>query len=423
MREIPALETMEEGASLGENGAGELHLELWYLLTSAAALLLVCFYAVYMSVHLLALSYAWRWLHSKTAELTQQKLTGVEFAPGVSIIKPIIGCDPHLKTNLESFFQLKYPKYEILMCVAEMGEVPSLQVVHDLLSQYPHVPVRILQGEASIGVNPKINNMIAAYRAAQYNLIWISDISILTTPHTLSELVSHISPNHIALVHQLPFTTGVKSFADCLDKVYFGTQHSRVYLVANVLGQNCANGMSWLLKRSCLEEVGGLAAFSEYLAEDFFIGKALWSGGWRFVLSTLPAFQNPSHRSLTSYQSRIIRWGRLRATMMPWPGLVEPFTECFGLGLLGALCLHRLLHIHPLLFLLVHTSVWFTFDLVLLKLIENGPLPQLWQVGVAWCLRELWTFPLFMGGVWSREILWKGGRFRLKFGGKAVKLD
>ena len=127
--------------------------------------------------------------------------------------------------------------------------------------------------------------------------------------------------------------------------------------------------------------------------------------GWRFVLSTLPALQNPSHRSLSSYQSRIIRsaavcpaffttsfctrmeiimmaqvlspacmlynrWGRLRATMMPWPGLVEPFTECFGLGLLGALCLHRLLHIHPVLFLLVHTSVWFTFDLVLLKLIE-----------------------------------------------------
>ena len=59
MREIPALERMEEGASLGENGAGELHLELWYLLTSAAALLLVCVYAVYMSVHLLALSYAW----------------------------------------------------------------------------------------------------------------------------------------------------------------------------------------------------------------------------------------------------------------------------------------------------------------------------------------------------------------------------
>ena len=64
------------------------------------------------------------------------------------------------------------------------------------------------------------------------------------------------------------------------------------------------------------------------------------------------------------------RWGRLRATMMPWPGLVEPFTECLGLGVLGALCLHRLLHLNPLVFLLVHTLVWFLFDLLLMKLIE-----------------------------------------------------
>ena len=56
--------------------------------------------------------------------------------------------------------------------------------------------------------------------------------------------------------------------------------------------------------------------------------------------------------------------------MMPWPGLIEPFTECFGLGLLGAMCVHHLLLANPILFLLVHTAVWFTFDLLLLKLIE-----------------------------------------------------
>ena len=56
--------------------------------------------------------------------------------------------------------------------------------------------------------------------------------------------------------------------------------------------------------------------------------------------------------------------------MMPWPGLIEPFTECFGLGLLGAMCAHHLLLANPILFLLVHTAVWFTFDLLLLKLIE-----------------------------------------------------
>ena len=56
--------------------------------------------------------------------------------------------------------------------------------------------------------------------------------------------------------------------------------------------------------------------------------------------------------------------------MMPWPGLIEPFTECFGLGLIGALSTRYLLHVNPVVFLLMHTVVWFTFDLLLLKTIE-----------------------------------------------------
>ena len=60
-------------------------------------------------------------------------------------------------------------------------------------------------------------------------------------------------------------------------EVYFGTQHSRVYIWANLIGENCANGMSWVLKKAALDAEGGVTAFSEYLAEDFFIGKALWN--------------------------------------------------------------------------------------------------------------------------------------------------
>ena len=56
--------------------------------------------------------------------------------------------------------------------------------------------------------------------------------------------------------------------------------------------------------------------------------------------------------------------------MMPWPGLVEPFTECFGLGLLGAVCVYQFHLLNPLLFLLAHTSIWFIFDIMLLKAIE-----------------------------------------------------
>ena len=49
-----------------------------------------------------------------------------------------------------------------------------------------------------------------------------------------------------------------------------------MYLWANLIGRNCATGMSWVIKKSAIEQEGGLMMFSEYLAEDYFIGKALW---------------------------------------------------------------------------------------------------------------------------------------------------
>ena len=58
--------------------------------------------------------------------------------------------------------------------------------------------------------------------------------------------------------------------------MYFGTHVARIYLLGSLLGTNCAIGMSWLLRKSALEREGGLEAFKDALAEDYFIGKALW---------------------------------------------------------------------------------------------------------------------------------------------------
>ena len=66
------------------------------------------------------------------------------------------------------------------------------------------------------------------------------------------------------------------------------------------------------------------------------------------------------------------RWGRLRTTMMPWPGLLEPFTECLCLGVISALCSSYLFSVSVPLFLLLHTALWFCFDLLLIRTIEVG---------------------------------------------------
>lgn len=60
-----------------------------------------------------------------------------------------------------------------------------------------------------------------------------------------------------------------------IPQVYFGTHHSRMYILATLANKNCANGMSWLVRKEALEQEGGIEAFREYLAEDFYMNQAL----------------------------------------------------------------------------------------------------------------------------------------------------
>ena len=48
-----------------------------------------------------------------------------------------------------------------------------------------------------------------------------------------------------------------------------------MYISANLIGQNCLTGMSCMIKKGILEDIGGLEALAVYLAEDFFMGKTI----------------------------------------------------------------------------------------------------------------------------------------------------
>ena len=56
--------------------------------------------------------------------------------------------------------------------------------------------------------------------------------------------------------------------------------------------------------------------------------------------------------------------------MMPWPGLMEPFSECFLLGLMASVCVSHLAGVGAVSFFVCHVLVWFLFDMFLLRAVE-----------------------------------------------------
>lgn len=233
-----------------------------------------------------------------------------------------MGVDPNLSQNLETFFTMQYPSFELLFCI-EDKEDAAVEVVQKLIDKYPKIDAQLFLGGTDVGVNPKINNMNAGYENAKYELVMISDSGIRMKEDTLLDMVQHMKAS-IGLVHQMPFTCDREGFAATFEKIYFGTYQSRMYLISDLLGIICHTGMSSLIRREILDNIGGLKEFGRYLAEDFFIAKAVGDAGWKSTISSQPAWQNSGLCDVTNFQLRLTRWAKLRVAMVPHLIILEP---------------------------------------------------------------------------------------------------
>lgn len=404
-------------AAAARGGVSKMAL-LFYTLYGFAIIFFAGWWFVWL-LHLLAIFNGKMKLHKKKA------LPPLEVPlPGVSIIKPLTGVDPNLFSNLESFFTMNYPQFELLFCIQDEGD-PSIMLVRRLMEKHPLVDARVFVGGCPVGVNPKINNMQPGYEAAKYELILISDSGIRMKEDTLLDMVLTMADD-VALVHQMPFACDRKGFPAILEKVYFGTAHARIYLAADFLRINCATGMSALMRKKLLDEVGGIRAFGHYLAEDFFFAKSFEDRGWKIRISSQPAWQNSGLCEVGLFQTRVARWAKLRFAMLPHTMLLEPLSECMLLGAMVAWATSFLFQWDAFAVYLLHLLLWFLLDWMLLSVVQNGLLPfNKWEFVVAWTFRECGALYLFLHALWNPTIRWRAGLYRLRWGGavEVVKPD
>jgi len=124
------------------------------------------------------------------------------------------------------------------------------------------------------------------------------------------------------------------------------------------------------MRKSIIDEAGGLKTFGSYLAEDFFLAKAVTDRGWKIRMSYQPAWQNSGTCDIPSFFNRVTRWTKLRIAMVPVTIVFEPLSKCMVLGALAAWANYKLFACSPLGIYLLHILVWLILDYILLKTVQ-----------------------------------------------------
>ncbi|PWT85907.1 MAG: ceramide glucosyltransferase, partial [Proteobacteria bacterium] len=230
--------------------------------------------------------------------------------PGISIIRPVCGIDNFARETLSSGFQLDYPDYELLFCVAAAGD-PVVPLVQTLIAAHPHVPARLLVGNDPVSPNPKLNNTVKGFRAARHRWIVMADSNVLMPPDYLQQLLSAWRPD-CGLVCSPPAGGAPRGLWAELECAFLNTYQARWQCFADSIGLGFAQGKTMLWRRDILEAGGGIEALGDELAEDAAATKLVRRQGLRVRLVDAPFLQPLGRRTAVEVWQRQLRWARLR---------------------------------------------------------------------------------------------------------------
>lgn len=337
--------------------------------------------------------------------------------PGVSILKPLKGSDPGLRENLQTFFCLDYPKFEIVFSASSKTD-PSLVVVRALMREYPEVQASLVISQDTEWTNPKVENLKASTPLARYDWLLISDSNTRVHSQALRRLMTEVEEG-VGVITSSIVGEGMQTWVSHIEAGYFRTYFSRWMILSAFFGRAFVVGKSMLFRKSVAEKFGGIRALESYLAEDYMAGFAMKQLGLRIKVSRFPVVQYMGAQSLSHFWRRHLRWARIRKAHLPIAFWLEPFSTswvAFGVGYIG---LSKLNFVSLGAFAWIHFGLWFLGEFLLSRKLGGFTL-SVWDFfHFLWTTpaREFFLLAVFVHASVGNAVVWRGQRLYLKRGG------
>jgi ceramide glucosyltransferase len=240
-------------------------------------------------------------------------------AAGISVLKPLRGVDDDLEANLASFAALAWPRFEVLLGLAEEDD-PAAPVARAAAARWPAV-FRVVLQEGAPGLNPKVNQLITLARAARHDLLVVSDSNVRVQPGYLAEIAARLEDPGVGLVTHLISGVGERTPGALLENLHLaGGVAPGIAAAKRLVGRDVVMGKSMALRRRDLEALGGFEGVMDLLAEDYVLGRLVPERlGLRVEIASRPIENVIRDRTLMQFALRARRWSVLQRYLVGAP--------------------------------------------------------------------------------------------------------
>jgi ceramide glucosyltransferase len=338
------------------------------------------------------------------------------FAPPVSILKPVRGVDSEAYDNFASYCRLNYPVYEIIFAVTDPRD-PIVPVIEKLQRDFPNTRIRLATSVERLGQNNKISNLYRLVKEAQYELLVMSDSDVRVGPDYLRELVGAFADVEVGAVTSFYRCAGGGTLAADLAMLGMCSDSLPSALIARRLegGVQFAFGWTMATTKERLAEIGGWESMADHHSDDFELGNRIARLGHRVEIMREAVSVVFPKETIEELFGQELRWaiGLRNVRPVAYAGMI--FTHGLPWAMLAAI--------------VAGGAGWTSVAVGYLVAYFVLRMSVAWVAGV-WGLRDqtiiskLWLLPVrdaitsivWLVGLLSDRIRWRGSEFRVKNG-------
>jgi len=343
-----------------------------------------------------------------------------DFRPPVTLFKPVCGLDFELEKNLRSFCEQDYECYQVIFAVHAPDD-PAVEVVERIIASLPDRDITLIVDPRIHGPNLKVSNLINAFAAAKYDILISADSDMRVGPSYIANVAMPFHDAKVGVVTCLYRGVSAGNFLSDMASLQINEWFLPSVLASGLLqGDRYCFGATMAVRREILARAGGLTALVDVLADDHRLGNIALEQGYRIELSHYIVDNPIEERSFRAMFAHELRWARTIWILNPSGHLFSFLINTISVSVIS-------MTINDLTFdidmieagvILVAVILRLALHAIVSKALDVPRPAPYWMVP----LRDALSFVVWATSFLSRDVHWRGKRFRARPDGTLIQI-